>query len=271
MVRQCIVNALIMMMLWGNPLIGTQKKMKLTRVILSSNENPVYLEFWPLAAKGWKQLIGVQPTLVLITDDTVMVDESLGDVIRFKPIEGLSTVFQAQIIRLLLPVLFPDEVCIVSDIDQVPCSRSYFCDSITRYTDDKFIVYREVHSRRVKNEIPMCYVAAKGSVFSEIFGVKTMEDIRNKIAEWGATELPKYNWQTDQRVLYDYVTTWQHYQSRVVRFGHDWIMGRLHSYEWPAGRQKLQNGGYIDISTPKPYHVNKAMIDEMLRTVGLDF
>jgi hypothetical protein len=198
------------------------------------------------------------------------VDESLGDVIRFKPIEGLSTVFQAQIIRLLLPVLFPDEVCIVSDIDQVPCNKKYFCDSIAHYDNDKFIVYREVHSRQVTNEIPMCYVAAKGSVFGEVFGVKTMQDIRNKIEEWGRTELPKYNWSTDQRLLYDYVTQWQYYQSRVIRFGHDWIMGRLHSFDWPAGRTRLKKGGYIDISTPKPYSKNKAMIDDMLRTVGLN-
>ncbi len=206
-----------------------------------------------------------------MTDDTISVDESLGDVIRFKPIEGLSTVFQAQIIRLLLPVLFPDEVCIVSDIDQVPCNRAYFCDLIAPYEDDRFIVYREVHSRHVDNEIPMCYVAAKGSVFAEIFGVRTMEDIRKKIEEWGKGEFLKYNWITDQRILYDYVTKWPHYSTRVVRFGHDWVMGRLHSYDWPSGRNRLKKGGYIDISTPKPYHVNKAMIDDMLRTVGLPF
>ncbi len=265
------MGKMLILLLIGSTLSVIAEKMKLTRVILASNENPVYLEFWPLAAKGWKQLIGVQPTLALVTDETISVDESLGDVIRFKPIEGLSTVFQAQIIRLLLPALFPDEVCIVSDIDQVPCNRAYFCDSIAKYNDHCFIVYREVHSRHVNNEIPMCYVAAKGSVFSEIFGVKTMEDIRNKIAEWGKTEFLKYNWITDQRILYDYVTSWEHYQSRVVRFGHDWIMGRLHSFDWPAGRGRLKNGGYIDISTPKPYHVNKAMIDDMLRTVGLPF
>src|SRR3989338_1548516 len=95
------------------------QKMKLTRVILAVDNNDWYIGFWEAAAKSWKQIIGITPTLALIADDSVHIDESLGEVIRFAPIEGLPSGYPAQVIRLLLPALYPDEVCLVSDIDHI--------------------------------------------------------------------------------------------------------------------------------------------------------
>ena len=77
------------------------------RAIVSSDSNPDYLDFWPIVAKAWNKL-GIRPTLALIADKSVQVDESLGDVIRFEPIKGVSNALYAQTIRLLLPILFED-------------------------------------------------------------------------------------------------------------------------------------------------------------------
>jgi len=114
---------------------------KLDRVILATNDNPEYIEFWPLVAKAWKEIVGIQPTLALIGDESVQVDESLGDVIRFAPIEGVSTGNYARTIRLLLPILFEDEVCLISDIDMLPLSKEYYQGSIADVPEDNFVVY----------------------------------------------------------------------------------------------------------------------------------
>jgi hypothetical protein len=61
--------------------------LQLDRVILSTNENPNYIQFWPTAAKAWQEIVGVRPTLALIASEDVQVDRRYGDVIRFEPIK----------------------------------------------------------------------------------------------------------------------------------------------------------------------------------------
>ena len=57
--------------------------MKIDRVILSSDTNPYYLDFWPIVAKAWVKM-GIKPTLALVGNEPVEIDESLGDIIRIK-------------------------------------------------------------------------------------------------------------------------------------------------------------------------------------------
>ncbi len=59
------------------PLSGLELK----RVILSTNNHPMYIQFWPIVAPLWKA-IGLQPTLALIADENCRIDETLGDVYR---------------------------------------------------------------------------------------------------------------------------------------------------------------------------------------------
>src|SRR5579872_2110798 len=95
--------------------------LELKRVILSTDKNPFYSEFWPIVAPIWAKM-GFIPTLALIAEDDASIDTSLGDVIRFQPLPDVPLSLQAQAIRLILPVLFPEDGCILSDIDMIPIS-----------------------------------------------------------------------------------------------------------------------------------------------------
>ena len=86
----------------------------MNRVILSTDSNKDYLQFWPLTALAWKKL-GFQPTLGIVGD--IDINENLGDVYKFNRVDGVSSMFNAKIIRLYLPCLFPDDLCILGDID----------------------------------------------------------------------------------------------------------------------------------------------------------
>lgn len=252
-------------------------KMKITRVILAVNESDWYLGFWEAAAKSWKQIIGVTPTLALIADESVQIDESLGEVIRFAPIEGLPSAYPSQVIRLLLPALYPDEVCLVSDIDHIAVGRDYFHNTIAHIDDDQFVFYREYprHERiAIKerglepNQWPMCYCAAKGSTFAEIFGIETksIEAIRAKLKEWGNTEYPQWKFYTDQIMLYRHVTQWDKYQSHVTRIGHNWIMGRMHAHQW--NREAIRKRAIIDIAL-KPYTEHAHLVEDAMQLLNL--
>src|SRR5579871_2794464 len=153
----------------------TSYSFKIDRAILSSNENPMYLDFWPLVAQGWRSF-GIKPTLFLIAADYIPVDETVGDVIRIRPIEGVSTASHAQIIRLLGPMYFEGEISIIADIDMLPLNKDYFVNSVVAIPDDKFVVYRDLGYGKNSLRFPMCYNAGKGYLFKEIFNVKSIED-----------------------------------------------------------------------------------------------
>lgn len=235
----------------------------LTRAIVSSDTNPLYLEFWPLVARTWKQIVGVQPTLLLIAPSDVVVDTTVGDVIRFEPIPGISTPFQAQVIRLLAPMLFPDDVCIISDIDMIPLTKNYFTDSLTDCPEDAFVVYRNNAANPLIYS--MCYNAAKGRVFAEVFNVHTVDDIYRTMQAWYALGL---GWSTDEQMLRKHVDAWHAKTGRVRKLSHE-VTGRIDRYYWQYYPQLVKEGRYIDSHMLRPYHEYKNYIDELVSYLGI--
>ncbi len=235
--------------------------LKLDRVILATDANQDYIQFWPIVSKAWKEIIGVRPTLALIADDDISIDESLGDVLRFKPIEGIPTSLQAQAIRLLLPACFPDDVCIISDIDMIPLSRDYFVNSISDLPEDVFAVYRDGAYAPHELKFPMCYVAAKGSVFREIFQVTDSSDFGAIISAWHALGL---GWNTDELVMYHYLTQWPAANTKCILLGHG-VERRIDRSYWAYNVDFLNRGYYIDAHCPRPYSTYKKHIDALLK------
>ena len=234
--------------------------LKLDRVILATDDNPDYIEFWPVVAKAWQEIVGIQPTLALIAHKDVEIDESLGDVIRFEPIEGVPTSFQAQTIRLLLPALYPDDVCILSDIDMIPLNKSYFVDSIQDCSEDSFVVYRDKAYHEHEEKYPMCYLAARGSTFQEIFRVGNLREIRRKIQALHDFGL---GWNTDELMLYHYLHAWKDFNERCIKLGHN-VEKRVDRSSWRHDCKLLRSGYYIDAHCPRPYSRFKDDIDKLV-------
>ena len=259
--------------------------MQIDRVILATNDNPNYIEFWPIVAKVWKNVFGIQPTLALIGDENVKVDESLGDVIRFEPIPGIPTKTQAQTIRLLLPCLFEYEVSIISDIDVIPLNTSYIIDQIKNISDNKFVVYNNMEYVSPKNQItvyPMCYNTAKGSTFKEIFNIKNLEDIKKTIQYWydlanklASTCNPKIRpiliHTIDERMLVGYLSSWPSNSTRCVMLnGRFCDEGLIDKTNWKYDTELLRLGYYKHANLLRPYHdlENKKLIDQLIKDRG---
>lgn len=235
----------------------------LDRVILSTNDNPDYMQFWPIAAKAWQEIVGVRPTLALIAPEDVEVDTTYGDVIRFEPIEGIPTSFYAQCIRLLLPALFPNDGCIVADIDLMPLQKKFFFKKIVNIPDDNFIIYKNRAYWFYKPRVYMCYNAAKGSIFGEVFGATSYEDIPNIIRRWYQLGL---GWSTDEKLIYQCLKAWHKRKTHVKKLGYTkhkkYRICRKKKLRYKA--KKLQKGHYIEMNCPKPYESNKEKIDAIM-------
>ncbi|HSW73677.1 MAG TPA: hypothetical protein VLG71_00835 [Candidatus Limnocylindria bacterium] len=238
--------------------------LRLQRVILATDANPEYIQFWPLAAKFWREVVGVRPTLALVADTSVTVDESLGDVIRFMPLDGIPTSLQAQVIRLLLPVYFENDVCIISDIDMIPLQKQFFVDAIKSVSDDCFVVYNDRASLRWKR-YPMCYNAAKGKVFKEIFGITTRDQIPAFIRAWAGRG---YGWNTDELVLYDALQRWPGHAKRCKKLGNG-VERRVDRSNWQYNPLLLRARYYRDAHLPRPYQQYKEQIDELAHEYGI--
>ena len=95
--------------------------MKIDTVILSSNDNPNYIQFWPIVSEAWS-LMGVEPILIYTGEQKLNLK---GNVINFFS-KNIDSSFVAQNIRILYPSLLNGNTCLVSDIDNLPLSKKYF-------------------------------------------------------------------------------------------------------------------------------------------------
>lgn len=236
--------------------------LELTRVILSSNEDPKYIQFWPIVAPIWEAM-GLKPTLAFIGGNDCPIDTSLGDVIRFVPLPDIPESLQAQVIRLFLPALFPEDGCLISDIDMLPVSPSYFFNGAAHCPDDAFLVYRDRAHGWDFPRYPMCYIAAKGAVFASVFGISSPQKIEEKIPEWAGWG---YGWNTDELLLFHYLLEWEKAGGHVVRLGHE-VGPRIDRDFWPESIESIDFSQYIDCHCKRPYSANKELIDRIVKAI----
>lgn len=125
------------------------------------------------------------------------------NLILFKPIKGVSTFFTSQYIRLLYPALLNYKNGImITYMDMLPMNKTYFTDNIKPFSNDKFIYLRDCLLSN--NQIAMRYNVATNTTWSDIFNIKSLEDITNRLIESSKNS----GWSTDQRHLYKYVMDW---------------------------------------------------------------
>ena len=125
--------------------------MKIKYALMSSNANPEYLDFWPVAAKAWLDL-GITPVLFYIPDHAedapvVPTDVPGGEVHTITHLPDVNTALQSSMLRFWGSCYYPDDIVIVSDIDMLPLSKAFFVDQLSGINNDRY-----VHLRCVRNE-----------------------------------------------------------------------------------------------------------------------
>lgn len=243
--------------------------MKITKVILSCNNNPKYLPFWPIISKIWKLRFEIDPILYFIDDteetgDEVVIDETYGKVIRFKAIKSIPTSYQSQAIRLLVPALYPNDTLIISDIDMIPIDVYYFTKSIKHVNEHFFVMFTHFFQ--------MCYNVATGKVWSEIFNINSIEEVRERLECWFNNNSNRI-WTLDQQMLRKYIKQWESKAPRCYRlFNH--ISGIHPSYKvinrlsrkWKYFTMDLKMeelDKYIDYAIPQNYIKYKEHFDKV--------
>lgn len=248
--------------------------MKLTRAILSANDNPRYLDFWPYVSKAWRELIGIEPVLFFIGEAGRVEELSLhGQVIQVPVHPDWDIVNQAQSIRLWAGTKFPQENFIISDLDMLPINRDYFIDQIKDFSDDSMISY----TSDVMNygfylrfpQLPMCYLAGKGSTFNEILGISESTSWNEFVKK---LKNRSFGYGTDQKHFYSQFLKWKGNPSRYIGLSRGWIGGkiaehRLDKAKWPDGEYDIKY--YYDCHLPLPLMENQEKCKKLFNILCL--
>ena len=191
----------------------------LEHILTACDENPDYLYYIPFFIKCWKHLFpDVKIVIVMIMNE---IPEDLKEyaehMVLFEPIQGMSTIYTAQNIRIYYPALLQSKACLITDIDLFPMSRSYYISGYTpKMLEDTFITFRPMKPGIVDdNQIAICYNIASSEVWRKVNGVNNIQDVCIKLIEnypidYGELMPPPMDWLRcgwfkDQELLFDFV------------------------------------------------------------------
>lgn len=242
-----------------------------TKVIMSCDDNPYYLEFWPLVSHVWKERIGIDPVLVHVGSSEV--DQTYGEVIHIEPIDApIHT--QAQLARLWYPIHESDTLWITSDIDMFPISRTYW----EEHSQPGDFDWKNLNTN-LRNYFPICYNVATGEKFRDILKIDSdfsafvdsvmtdhKSDLEHRPEHWNGDVMP--NWSLDEEYVSSKVSTARDNGAKVEQplrpdGFHDGR--RINRTRWiydPAG---IEHDFYIDCHSLRPYSRFKERVDELLR------
>jgi len=232
--------------------------MVINYALIGSNENPDYLDFWPLVSKVWRKRFNITPVLGLITGNKIEIKEdNQGIIIKIPILDGYETSYLSQIVRLYLPK-FLNGNCIISDIDMIPLSKKYFLDDLKKYNEEDFIILSSHHPQTFNiNQYPMCYVVGSDLIFKKIFPLEYnwLDFVKN---------IPNNGWYSDQIYLYEMINKAVNINFKFPeRFG-GFEINRIDRVNWVYSIEKLLSDDYIDCHSLRPYNSYKKYIDDLI-------
>ena len=252
--------------------------MKIDFVLTACNVGGHYLQLYPLVAKVWKEKFNLDCYLILVADSIPDFLKKYDNIILFKPINGINSIFVAQVIRILYPCLYKDKNILITDVDIFPISHDYFIRSIENIPNDAFITYRD---RYIKQKmLSICYNVANSNTWHEIFNINNTDDISTTISKWYDTKYTGLKncagWFTDQNKLYEHVYRWKEkYNDRFHMLNDKTIkFNRLDKRDrnyilanFKKVKINVANGIYTDFHSIKPYSRYENVIKELVETI----
>lgn len=152
------------------------------RIVVSSDDSPTFLNFWPCVSQAWQKFFDVKPTLALVTNrssDDLLFEKlkRYGDVYPVPYVEGIPVPNQAKIARFLVASKMGDEVCMIEDIDTVPLQSEFFKIRLQQRQPNKILaIGHEVFINTVNaGKFPISNITTEGYNFKKLFNPLDLE------------------------------------------------------------------------------------------------
>jgi hypothetical protein len=257
------------------------------RVILSTNEDRTYFEFWPHVSKAWKHLFGVKVSLAVVTnksenDPWIKDLKRHGDVVLFREIQQVPTPNLSQVVRHILASQYGSEVCMINDIDLLPLQTDWYLDRLENRQPGQVLALGGEFFKGGPDEgkFPMGYVTAEGSTWREIVNPANLS-YQNLVTSWIGTrvvdhkeDISKTTWYeykdafADESLMRVWLNRWGH-ADRVVHVPWSFKPGidSADRSKWNVDVDKLKAGGYVEAHMPRPFSKFRKQIDPLLQYV----
>lgn len=251
--------------------------MKIDNVILSSDSNPTYLDFWPIVSKIWKTKFNIDPVLLYIdTNHNISIDEKYGKVIKIKPINNIPIYLQNQWVRFWYPSQELDKTWIISDIDMLPISKKYFINNCENIDDDIYVHLNPCLDINAGN-LPACYHVGKGHTFKEILQLhENWDDSINEInnsktgMDQGGFLAGKKQWGADEICSTIKILNYRSRNPDRIKFiqrGKNNSEFRIDRSNWNYNAKSVKNDLYADCHCVRPYNLYKKEIDDLCKLI----
>lgn len=236
--------------------------------VVSTDENPLYEGFWEIVQKLWKEVVGVHPVLVRITDSDFCIKEYDTHMeIKLPRVHNIDTAFQAQISRLFVTQFFQTDTVLTSDLDMIPLSRNYFVDNADSVLDTQLLIYTaDAYGYNNQDRYPMCYNLAKGITYQEI--LKMHKSFKTFTETLYALNL---GWDTDELYYGKCVLELENRDpQRIVKLDRGWregyATGRI-DRSWWATSSIQSRETWVDFHALRPYRTYRQDIDKILNLI----
>ena len=239
--------------------------MKIDYVILSSDNTPMYYDFWPIVRDLWINIIGIKPIFVHICEEDKIIDNGDHIIHKFKSIEGINSGLQSQLSRMYVTKFYPDSVCLTSDIDMLPLTKKYFTEITLPYSDDSLVILSaDAYPNKVR--YPICYNVGKGKIFNEVLDLEC--DFKTY-----CERLKSFNWGWDSDELYFGKKVLEYDKpEKIIKLNRGWYQGRalnrIDRVVWHYEVDKLKKGQYYDCHSIRPYSKYKTEIDRLVNYIN---
>jgi len=231
--------------------------MKINYAIHASDDNSMYLDFWPLVSKLWKLKFNIEP--ILLHFGKSEVDNTHGTVIKMNILEDYPVALQAQCSRYYYATTLAEDVGIISDIDMLPLSVYYFKEQIRNVGSEQYVHLNPCFD--TYPQVAACYHVAKGNTYSSVLGnYNTFEEYLN----W-ATSIAGSGWCCDEVSSTHKIRN--HHNQEIFTYisreggqnGH-----RIDRPDWKYEVGLIKQDWYYDAHCPRPYSEHKQSIDEII-------
>jgi hypothetical protein len=247
--------------------------MKIDYVVMSTDGNELYDNFWDINKKIWKDFIGVKPILVIIGDEDGIIENDECIIVNYKKVDNIKTSFQSQISRLFVTKLFPTKTILTSDIDMIPLNKEYFTHNADNCLDNQFLNYvSDAYGYNNQMRYPICYNLAKGETYNEILDLNcTFEEFVHRLNNLNINPL----WDTDEIYLGSCVNKFEKTnEDRIVKiqrgFREGYATKRIDRNYWFSDEynfNKISEGFYYDCHSLRPYKKYKEEIDKIVNLI----
>jgi hypothetical protein len=245
--------------------------MKIDYVIMSTDGNELYDDFWEINKSIWNNVIGIKPILVIIGDEDKIETNEDCIIIYYKKVEGVETSFQAQIARLYVTSLFLENTLLISDIDMIPLSKEYFINFADEVKENQILIYTaDAYGYNQQKRYPMCYNLAKGKTYHEILKFDTsFQEFVLRLKTLNIAPL----WDTDELYFGGCVYEFEkENHSRIIKkergFGEGYATNRIDRGYWSnIDYDKIPEGFYYDCHSLRPYKKYKKEIDSIVNLI----